>query len=400
MAVERTPAAVPGRMTAAGPAVATAATPPPAGAPATRSRWRLGTGGLHVLAAWLVSRLVAGTALVLGGSPSVDKLTFGWFNGWDGMWYQLIAGEWYDNYPHNSAGQTKWPFFPLFPALTRITKELGVPWRPSSVLAANLVAIVALAGVWTLASMHLSRRAAVLSVWFVALFPTSLTLVMGYPSSLYLAGAVWAFVFAERRQDLAAGVCAAVATMARPNGFVVPLALALAVWCREREEPLPVRARRAVAVGVPAGIAFAVWCALLWRWSGNPFIFFSAKNGWDEITIFEFLDQPGIHGVSRAAYPHLLAVGVAIVFLAAAWRQAWFRLEWKVLAVLSLVPSLVLGIVGIGRYAAECFPVALAAGSTLDRLPARRVTAPAFLVLCAAGLAYFGVLVARFRFVP
>jgi hypothetical protein len=43
--------------------------------------------------------------------------------------------------------------------------------------------------------------------------------------------------------------------------------------------------------------------------------------------------------------------------------------------VLYLVPSLVLGVVGMGRYATETFPPLVAAGVSLERHPRRTIVA-------------------------
>ena len=41
--------------------------------------------------------------------------------------------------------------------------------------------------------------------------------------------------------------------------------------------------------------------------------------------------------------------------------------SWTIFTVLYLLPSLVLGMVGLGRYANECFPPFVAAGVLLER---------------------------------
>lgn len=393
------PRAPTSRPTGAGTGATTTGTVAGAGARSS-VRAELRAGLVPVVAAWVVSRLVASAALVLGGSEDLGRLTYGWLDSWDGSWYRLAAIYGYDGIP-NAFGQTTWPFFPLLPGLSRGAQELGVPERLAGLAITNVVFLVALAGTWVLARRHLSRRGALIAVWATALFPFGITFGMVYPSSLYLAGSVWAFVFLERRHDVAAALCAVVPTLARPNGFIVPAVLVLALWLRDRGGGRPSdrgrRALRAVLVGVPAGVGLAVWCGLLWRWSGDPLVFYSAKDAWDEVTILEFFGDPGGETV-RTAVPHMLGVAAAIGVLAASWRAAWFRVEWKVLAVLSLAPPLLLGVVGLGRYAAECFPLALATGFLLDRLP-RRLASPA-LVVAGAGLFAFGVAVTRHGIVP
>ena len=44
---------------------------------------------------------------------------------------------------------------------------------------------------------------------------------MIYPSAIFFAASVWAFVLVEEGHDLAAGAAAAVAVLTRPDGFLV-----------------------------------------------------------------------------------------------------------------------------------------------------------------------------------
>ena len=66
--------------------------------------------------------------------------------------------------------------------------------------------------------------------------------------------------------------------------------------------------------------------------------------------------------------------------------------------MLALLPSLVLGVTGVGRYAAEAFPVFIALGAILERLP--RWLRPAYFLSSALGLVAFGVMVTRWKYVP
>src|SRR6185437_7712739 len=102
--------------------------------------------------------------------------------------------------------------------------------------------LVALAGVYRLASRRGGSRVAALAVWALALFPASFVFSMTYPSAIFLAASVWAFVLVEERHDLAAGLVVVAAALVRPNGLVVALALIVAVrtW------------RRAVIVAAPS----------------------------------------------------------------------------------------------------------------------------------------------------
>src|SRR5206468_5502887 len=85
-----------------------------------------------------------------------------------------------------------------------------------------------------------------------------------------------------------------------------------------------------------------------------------------------------------AAFLHLALAGVALLTVLAA-RQRIPR-SWTLLAVLSLVPSLALGIIGLGRYANECFAPFAAAGELLSRRGRRARSRVFAALICAQAL--------------
>jgi Gpi18-like mannosyltransferase len=106
-------------------------------------------------------------------------------------------------------------------------------------------------------------------VWAVALFPTSFLFSMVYPSALILAASVWAFLFAEEHRDLPAGALAAVATLARPNGIIVAIALALAVHLAWKRLP---------AILGPSAVAFGAWLLFVWTDRGSTHLLFGQRR--------------------------------------------------------------------------------------------------------------------------
>ncbi len=323
-----------------------------------------------VVVPWLLSRALSAGLIGVFAATTSERVPFGGFAKWDGGWYTHIARVGYGPPPIDGVDST-WPFFPLLPGVMRALDIVGIGDRLGVVILNQLLFLVALAGVWRIAHRHLADRPARLAVWALALFPGAFVFSMIYPSSLFLAASVWAFVFAEERHDVAAAAVVAAAALVRPNGILVAVALVLTLrsW------------RRVAVVCLPAGILVVVWCALCWHWTGDPFVFYTAKAAWPEVTIVELVQH-----WPRFAIPHAL-LGVAA--LVAVWiRRRDLPVAYSAFAVLYLVPPLALGMVGLGRYANECFPPFLAAGEILDRVT-RRVRALAFTacvgaqVLCA-----------------
>jgi hypothetical protein len=306
---------------------------------------------------------------------------------WDGSWYQLIATHGYGAPPVHGMWST-WPFFPLYPALVSGLHVAGSPYSFAEVVVANGALLVALAGVWRLARRHVSPTAATYAVWITALFPGAITFTMGYADSLFLAGAVWAFLLLEERRPLAAGVAALVATAARPNGFVVVISLVVAVVAIHRQRDRE-QARTLVAVTAPSVLFLSVWMAVCWYHTGDPLVFLSAKSAWVEFTLWEaptYLPA-GVHV--------LMAAVLLLPFLLTLRRQP---IAWIIFVALAVLPSFVLGVVGLGRYVVQSFPLAIAAGALLERTSPR--IGRLVLVASAAGVVGWGLLITRASYVP
>ncbi len=333
-----------------------------------------------VVLPWLVSRVLA-AAVLAGARSSGGRLRLGGFFAWDGGWYEHIARFGYGPPPPDGV-QTPWPFFPLLPGIVRGFDELGIPGRGATVALNHLVFLVALAGVYRLARRHTSAPAAGLAVWAIALFPGSFVFSMLYPSAIFLAGSVWAFLLVEDRYDVGASVLVLMVALARPNGLVVAIALVFVV----RSWP------RAAVIAGPAVAAAGVWCALCWHWTGDPVVFFTAKSSWGEVTLGNLLFPISDYG----ALVHF-ALGVLALAAVVAERRR-LPSAWLVLTALYLLPPLALGVIGLGRYTNECFPPFVAFGNLLGRLPAQL---RAFLLTAsAAGLVGCATAVIRYDFVP
>lgn len=337
----------------------------------------------EVLVPWLVSRVLAAAAITGAASwPFSSGLDTGGFRLWDGSWYTAIANFGYGE-PPVGGEETRWPFFPLVSGIMRAFSDVGIDGQVATILVGQLAVLVAFAGIHRLASRRSTPSATRLAVWTCALFPASFVLTMLYPSALFLAATVWAFVFVDEHVDLAAGACAAVATLARPNGALIVLALAVAV-----RTP-----RRILLTCGPALAALAAWMAYLWDRSGDPAVFWNTKDSWPETSLIEFVQEPWNFDTPAAH----LALG--LVALLAVWlRRRSLPAAWLVWTGLVLLPPLAVGLVGMGRYATECFPVFIAAGQVVDGWRPR--TRRALLMLGAVGMVVLAVMVVRYDRVP
>jgi hypothetical protein len=103
----------------------------PSAATETRARaslpllpWR------EVVLPWLVSRVYSVFLIVAAASVGSGGIRTTGFAKWDGQWYLAIARFGYGPEPVEGL-QTRWPFFPGFPAVVRAIREVG--WNGLSI---------------------------------------------------------------------------------------------------------------------------------------------------------------------------------------------------------------------------------------------------------------------------
>lgn len=332
-----------------------------------------------VVAPWLLSRVIVLATVAFAGSIG-RGFTLRGFEAYDGGWYLAIVRHGYGPAPISGL-PNNWPFFPLLPGVMRVLDAVSLGGGAGIAVLNSLVFLVALAGLRRLVVGRLGADVASTAVWTTALFPASAVFSMVYPSSIFLAATVWAFVFVEEHHDVAAALVVVIATLVRPNGFLVAIALVLALRS----------ARRVAIVCGPALLAFLTWMAYNRHATGDALAFWHAKNGWEEVNFVEFFT-----GWHRQAVPH---VPLAIVALAVLWlARRRLAASWLFFAALYLLPPLLFGTVGLGRYVNECFPPFAATGALLDGRP--RTMRTGLFVLLAVGLVIFTTLIVRFHLTP
>ena len=275
---------IPVRTAVPGPAHRAGWTSRPALAAAALTAGRL-VGGL-VLAA-LAVRFHAGG---LGAAPGVGdahSLT-GAFMHWDAGWYRDIVRSGYAG----AAARTS--FFPVYPMLVHLLTATGLPYTGAA-LGLSWVAlffatwsVIELAG--ALFPEVRAARAGILFTWF----PMSVFLLSGYAEAVFAALAGWSFVMVARRSYAPAVVLAALASAARPEGFLVGTAAVVALVLAGRYA----RAALAAVGGVAGLAAFSAYC---WVQFGTPIAYVRVQAYWTRETTLPF--------VMVARNLHLLLIG-------------------------------------------------------------------------------------------
>jgi hypothetical protein len=185
---------------------------------------------------------------------------------WDSDFFLRIAESGYD--------RASAAFFPLYPAAVALVgRVLLGHYVLAGVLVSLAATLAAFVLLYRLAEPRLGADGARRAVLYLAVFPTALFLQAVYSESLFLALAIGAFLLAERRQFLGAGLVAGLALLTRPAGLALLPPLALLAW------RAPDR-RRALGGLAVAPALFAVFPLVLWGQVGDAWAFLDAQERW------------------------------------------------------------------------------------------------------------------------
>jgi len=231
----------------------------------------LASRAIVLAAAAVAETVVPRNPLLTGGdgAPILQSLT-----SWDGWWYLGIVRDGY----HAQAivdGYHDYAFLPLYPMLVRAL-SLPLPgWEGLiAVLVSNVLFVVAIALLVALTSPRFGRAFAVRSAALLAIFPFSAAFSMAYAESLFMVLALGAFLAAERRRPVLAGVLLALATITRLQGAVLVLPLAWLLWSQERRPRPSWLALLLGPIAAAAALAWVVWL------TGDAASYGAAQGAW------------------------------------------------------------------------------------------------------------------------
>jgi hypothetical protein len=310
---------------------------------------------------------------------------------WDSVWFLRIAEHGY-----GAASKAASAFYPLYPGLVALVgRAFAGHYLLAGITVSLAACLAAFVLLYRLAEDRLGADGARRAVLYLAVFPTALFLQAVYSESLYLLLTVAAFVLAERRRFLLAGLVVGLALLTRPVGIALLPALAVIAW-HERDR---VKALGSLVLG---SLTFVAYPLLLWQQTGDAWGF--ARNEelwhrhlspagplggiWDGLRAgFAGIEQlvSGSHthrywtavqdlDPMRVAAINLTTLAFLILFVVLAviaWRR--FGAAYGLFAALSLaiplsLPSSRWPLLSIPRFGLVVFPLFLAL-ATLGRRP-------------------------------
>lgn len=137
---------------------------------------------------------------------------------WDGSHYIDIAKNWYQTTgdPINFI-----VFYPLYPILIKISNIVLGNFSLSAIIISWIFSISASVFLYELVLLDFNKRVALLSVWFLNIFPTAYFLQAAYTESLFLTTSLATLYFYRKRSFIKSGLIGALATMTRINGIIL-----------------------------------------------------------------------------------------------------------------------------------------------------------------------------------
>jgi hypothetical protein len=350
---------------------------------------------------------------------------------WDTGWYLGIAMEGY-SWNQHIHGQQNLGFFPAFPILMRAgtvlsgldsTDPADVAWAGTVV---SLIAFfAALLYLHCLARDDIGEDRATTALALLAAYPFAVFFSAAYTESVFLLGVVGAFYHLRRQQPGRAAVWGVLAGLARPNGFLLSIPLAIQVLSQAR--PLrdhavpPVRdflstlswrffLNRHLRTTMPSllcaaapVLAMLAFSAYTYHLTGHPFTWARLQaQYWNRdfqgVTMLQN-DYAGLRGLGAIGFvrasPSLALNGLALLFSAFAIWPVTRRLgmAYGVFVLLNLaLPVVTGGLVSIGRYSSVLFPAFIWLAAVT-----RPSAAAAFLALFAVGQGLIAALFFTYR---
>ncbi len=132
---------------------------------------------------------------------------------WDGPHYVDIARDWYQQQGEQS--------YPLYPLIIKIFNFLIKDLWSASIIVSLVFSFFASIFLYELVRLDYSRKVAILSVWFLSIFPTSYFLQASYTESLFLTVSLATIFFFRKNEFTVSGVFGIFSTLTRINGLLL-----------------------------------------------------------------------------------------------------------------------------------------------------------------------------------
>ena len=178
---------------------------------------------LALASAWMVADAAAG---------HVPSWLAGW-DRWDAQLFVKVARFGYDGYPQHYPDKDIVAFFPGQPLVLRAVHVVVRNWVGAGLVVSAVAGAFAAVGLGRLGAADGGRDVGRRAVTYLALSPYAVFLAAGYSEALFLAFALWSWLFGKQRRWVAAGVLGGAAALVRVTGLFLGVALVVE-WLLDR----------------------------------------------------------------------------------------------------------------------------------------------------------------------
>ncbi|MEU6066812.1 MULTISPECIES: hypothetical protein [Streptomyces] len=318
-----------------------------------------------------------------GGAHAWDVL-----GTWDGWWYQQIAVHGYHPELVPVPGATglitlqgnSAAFFPLYPALMRLTSEItGLGPYGAGLVVSVVASFVAAMGIFAVAALLGGPRAGLAAAGLWAVWPGSGVEWAVYSDSLYVALAAWACYAVLTRRWLTAGLLTCAAGLNRPTSaaLIAALAVAAVIALRHRRDGV-LRPLTAMALAPLGLLGYLAWVGHRMGDYGGYFKLQAGAWGhefdYGRQTLDVLTSVPVGHFDYLFAFPFEDVIGVSTVLLALVLIPLLIRLRPPAVLVVHTVLTIVLVLSSqqifgnVSRYLLPAFPLFIPLAMALRRL--------------------------------
>lgn len=296
---------------------------------------------------------------------------------WDSGWYLHIAQHWYDLsaklvLPRMvGEGQSVLPYFPLYPALMKLTGAIFGSHYLGGIIISNLAIIIAGVLLYRLAKIRYSNEAiAENSVYFLFLFPTAFIFSGVFTESLFLALLIACFYYAEQDKWHLVGILGFMLSLTRPLGVVTVLPLAWEYLRRKDFNIYNIKINILYLGFLPAGLLlFAVYNYYL---SGDFLAFTHHQKYWGRNLVNPF--SVILKCLGENTHPSVIFTNVFIItilFILSAFIR-YIGIGYWLLGIYSLLIPLAsvntaTSFLAMTRFAIVIFPLYLLLGMLHER---------------------------------
>lgn len=292
---------------------------------------------IRVLLIYAASRVFVMVCIRLGTVmiPNPDPKSV--YAHWDAAWYIEAIKS---GYPHliveegGLAVQSTIAFFPLFPLWGRLMHALtGMPIVDAAVLASVVAGGVAVSLFAILVDRLATQRAAIRASALLSFFPSSFAFLLPFSEGVMLTFAIGTMLALLDRRWLTAGVCAALATAARPNAVVLGASCAWAAAHAIRSD----RDWRALLAPALAPLGILGYFVFLARHTGELTAWLTVQSeGWGySRSDYGLTTVKNLNIFWNDPFGDLNALGSSVSLLCAA-IGLWLMFRWRPPAILTI----------------------------------------------------------------